>query len=225
MLKYSARHLRSATVACVLGSMTALLAGCSPELASFDDTYVPASVEENFPIKVVERPVKLALDVTPGGLRPGDVNDVIQFARQAESRGATPVVVSYATGSKQSREAANQAAGILARQGIARHSIIVTPYDGTQNRVVLAFSTKVAETKPCGDWSQNMRANQFNDSGPNFGCAFQQNFAAMVANPEDLERPRPMTAAQSASQSSALKNYSDGTWTEQTADPVFSPGQ
>jgi pilus assembly protein CpaD len=79
----------------------------------------------------------------------------------------------------------------------------------------------VAETKPCGDWSENLRANQFNESGTAFGCAVQQNFAAMVTNPEDFVEPPPQTPTQSATQNPALERYNNGTWTAPTSDSSF----
>ena len=212
----------------LLLTVTAVLcAGCSQELASFDDNYVPQSIDENFPIKVVERPVRLSLEATPGGLRTKDANLVIDFARKAATAASTPVTVAYPAGSKLARQSANQAAGILVRQGVSRQAVIVTPKDGGTNEITLAFATKVAVTKPCGDWSQNMRGNQFTESGPNFGCAFQQNFAAMVANPEDLNRPQPSSPATSASQATAIDTYNAGKWTTPTTDTsnIGSSGQ
>lgn len=196
--------------------------GCSSELASFQDTYVPASVDENYPIKVVERPVQLTVEAASSGLQHADVKQVTRFGQAAASaRAATPVVVSYPAGSKIAKRAAGQAAGLIVRQGVARESVVLTPRDGKGNAVTMTFAKKVAQTRPCGDWSQNMRANQWNDSGPNFGCAFQQDFAAMIANPEDLERPRQMTPAMSAAQSAALAEYQAGQWTTPTSDAGF----
>ena len=213
--------LKGMATGLLLIATATLCFGCTQELASFDDTYVPQSVEDNYPIKVVERPVRLAVYATPSGLRPADVNEVIDFAHKAATGAATPVTVAYPAGSKMARQSAGQAAGILVRQGVARQSIVVTPRNGSSNEVTLAFATKAVETKPCGDWSQNMRGNQFNESGPNFGCAYQQNFAAMIANPEDLVRPQPATPAQSASQVPALQNYYGGKWTTPTTDTTL----
>lgn len=207
----------------LLAAGAGLLSGCSPELASFQDTYVPASVDENFPIKVVDRPVQLTVGTNPGGLIHGDAKQVGRFAQAAAAtRPPSPVVVSYPAGSKAARRAASQAAGLIAQQGVPRQSIIVTPRDGKGNAVTMTFAQKVTETRECGDWSENMRANQWNDNGPNFGCAFQQNFAAMIANPEDLVHARPMTPAMSAAQSAALDTYQTGKWTTPSADATDS---
>lgn len=198
-----------------------LLAGCSTELASFDDTYVPASVEENFPIKVVERPVKLAIKVTPGGIHPNEVNELIRFGKKAAATASTPITVGYPSQSKAARQAANQAAEILVHQGNARQSIIVAPVSGAGKIITLTFAAKVAETKPCGDWSENLRSNQSNESGTAFGCAVQQNMAAMVSNPEDFEDPRPQTPTRSSTQNPALDRYNNGTWTTPTTESSF----
>lgn len=207
----------------LLAASAGLLSACSPELASFQDNYVPASVDENYPIKVVDRPMQLTVGVNASGLIHGDAKQVARFAEAAAAaRPPSPVVVSYPAGSKAARKAASQAAGLIAQKGVPRQSIIVTPRDGKGNAITMTFAQKVAETRECGDWSQNMRANQWNDTGPNFGCAFQQNFAAMVANPEDFVKLRPMPPSMSAAQSAALDSYQSGEWTTPTVDSTLS---
>lgn len=214
------RCLRIATSVSLLAAAT-LLAGCSSELASFDDTYVPASVEENFPITVVERPVKLTVRPTAGGIHPDEVNEVIRFGQKAAATASTPVTVGYPTHNKAARQAANQAAGLLVQQGMARQSIILTPVGAGGHAVTLSFAAKVAETKPCGDWSENLRGNQFNESGTAFGCAVQQNIATMVTNPQDFEAPRSQTPTRSSTQNPALDRYNTGKWTMPTTDSSF----
>lgn len=219
MHSFNFRLARAAAYAGLIAAATAL-AGCSSELASFDDTYVPASVEENFPIEVVERPLRLSVQAGKTGLPNDAVSEVAAFGREAAAKASTPVTLHYSSTSKTGREAANQAAAILKRQGVPAHSVILRP-DGKGHKLVLAFSVKAAETKPCGAWPENLRSNQFNESGTAFGCAVQQNIAAMVANPGDFEQARSMPSSQSAPQSAALKRYGDGAWTAPTADSDF----
>lgn len=213
---------RRVSAAVLLMAIASTLTACSADLPSFQDTYEPESVEENYPIKVVERPVQFTIEAVRAGLPHADVKSVTQFGQAAaKARATAPVVVSYAAGSKQARKAAEQIAGLVIQQGVPRQSVVLTPRDGKDHAVTMTFVRKVAETRPCGDWSQNTRANQMNDSGPNFGCAFQQSFAAMVANPEDLERPRSMSPAMNAAQSAALAAYQAGQWTTPTSDSGF----
>lgn len=184
---------RRAAAAVLLALAAGSMAGCSNDFASFEDNYVPQTVEENFPIRVADRPQRLTIDVAYNGLQAGDTDEVARFARSAERDAASPVSITYPSGSKSARRAAEQAAAVMARNGVARSAISISHYDGASNVITLAYSSKVAVTKPCGTWSENLRTSYTNDDvGSNFGCAYQQNFAAMVANPEDFERAREM---------------------------------
>jgi pilus assembly protein CpaD len=54
-----------------------------------------------------------------------------------------------------------------------------------------------------------MPASYENDQYHNFGCAAQQNLAAMVANPADLVRPQPTAPAHGARRANVIKVYAD----------------
>ena len=62
----------------------------------------------------------------------------------------------------------------------------------------LTYIRSVAVTKECGDWSTDMADTSSNEPYPNFGCATQNNIAAMVVNPNDFVVPRPTTPALAA---------------------------
>jgi pilus assembly protein CpaD len=47
----------------------------------------------------------------------------------------------------------------------------------------------------------------------NFGCAYQRNMAAMVANPSDLVQPRPETPAYTVRRTEGFEKYRKGTTT------------
>ncbi len=191
-----------------------VLTGCSEELASYDDVYVPVSVEETHPIRVIERPVNLTIEVGRRGVQPTDMNDINGFARSAAARSSSRVTVSYPAASKNARRAAEQTTQILMRNGVSRSAIHIASYDGKSDVVTLSFNETLATTRPCGDWSENLRAKQSNDDlGPNFGCAFQQNIAAMVTDPEDFVRAKQMPPARSAPQNAAIQAYESGNWT------------
>ena len=54
----------------------------------------------------------------------------------------------------------------------------------------------------------------------NFGCAAQQNLAAMVANPADLIRPQPMAPANGARRAKVITDYGAGRQTpSRTSEP------
>lgn len=54
----------------------------------------------------------------------------------------------------------------------------------------LDVRTVVANVPDCPDYSRQ-RIGHDNGPGSNFGCATQINLAAMVVDPDDLDRPRP----------------------------------
>ena len=197
-----------------------LLAGCSQEFASVDDVYVPAMVEDSFPIQVVEAPVKLNVSAASGAITAQDAQHLVSFARVAGQAGSSPVRVAYPASSAKARAVSQNAVRVLMAQGVPRAMIHVASYQGKSDLVSLSFTRKVATTKPCGDWSKNIGVNPGNESPPDFGCAYQNNFAAMVANPDDFDRPRTMGPATAASQMSAMDNYNSGRWSRPPIDPT-----
>ena len=78
---------------------------------------------------------------------------------------------------------------------------------GTPGELVVTYDRKFAVTKECGDWSRPINEKAFNDAYPNFACAQQHNLAAMVDNPEDFERPRVMSPADSDNRNKAIERY------------------
>lgn len=70
-----------------------------------------------------------------------------------------------------------------------------------------------AHAKACGDWPEDLSRNHQNDEYANFGCAQQNNIAAMVANPNDLVRPRAQTPSDPMRRSNVIDYYRTGTAT------------
>ena len=197
-----------------------ILAGCSQDFASVDDVYVPAMVEDRFPIEVAERPVKLNVSAGSGALTAQDAQHLVSFAQVAGQAGSSPVRVAYPAGSAKARGVSQQAVRVLMAQGVPRAMIHVSSYQGKSDLVSLSLTRKVAATRPCGDWSKNIGINPENESAPDFGCSYQNNMAAMVANPDDFNRPRTMGPAAAASQMSAMDRYNAGVWSRPPIDPT-----
>jgi pilus assembly protein CpaD len=194
----------------------ALLSGCSQDQAGFEDVYTPVSASERFPIDVVERPVALKVAAGVGKLSTSDANLVANLASVANRPASSAVTISYPAESRYGRKVAGQAAQILASEGVPRSRIRTAAYNGKAETVTLGLVTKVAASKPCGDWSENLANNFANKPYPNMGCAMQNNLAAMISNPDDLVRPRGMPPAQSAAQSKPMENYQSNEWTKPT---------
>ncbi|QIG48835.1 hypothetical protein G5V57_14545 [Nordella sp. HKS 07] len=70
-----------------------------------------------------------------------------------------------------------------------------------------------AYVKDCGEWPKDLSRTSQNDQYQNFGCAQQSNIAAMVANPQDLIRPRAQTPSDPMRRSKVIDDYRNGTAT------------
>jgi pilus assembly protein CpaD len=207
-------------VTLVLCGPAVLLAGCSQEFASVDDTYVPVASDERFPIEVTDKPFKLNVSASAGKLANEDVNRLVSFARAAQAEGATPVIVSYPSGSRKARGVSQQAMQILQGQGLEQARIRSATYNGKSDVVQLSFTRKTATTQECGDWSQDLSLSTKNEPYPNFGCAMQNNLAAMVVNPEDFVAPPATGPGTAAARIDAIGRYRTGVWT----NPASSAG-
>jgi pilus assembly protein CpaD len=185
------------------------LAGCSQDFESEDDVYVPRAGQDRFPIEVVEMPVKMSISAQSGHLPPEDAKLLARFAVAAQQNRMTPVYVSYPDGSARARGVSQQAVRYLMRQGVPRAAIHTASYNGKSDVVSLAFTRKIAATKQCGDWSTNVGNTPLNEPYPNFGCTLQNNFAAMVSNPEDFERLRSMGPTTADNLMLGLTTYRD----------------
>jgi len=95
---------------------------------------------------------------------------------------------------------------ILMSEGVPPGRIVTTAYGGS-GPVSLIFSRTVARTAPCGDWNDNLARTGDNEPFPDFGCAHQQNIAAVVADPNDFVTPRAETPADAARRSQVFTDY------------------
>ena len=203
--------------AVLLLCMVALpIAGCSPDVGSADDVFVPYAPEQRFPIAVVDRPVKMTVPAGTGRLAPEEVNRLVRFAREADAGASSPIQIAYPKGSAKARKVAGQSAQLLAAQGIARGMIQTTNHAGSNDVVSLSFTRKAAVTKECGDWSRDMANDPKNMPPADFGCSMQNNVAAMVANPQDIQQPRNMSPAHATSRMPGMNTYQSGEWSQMT---------
>lgn len=83
---------------------------------------------------------------------------------------------------------------------------------GAEQRAPIVVSYMVYQATPsaCGQWDTNLSFSPLNKVSPNFGCATQNNIAALVENPRDLVEPETMTGADQARRAVTLKKYREG---------------
>ena len=112
---------------------------------------------------------------------------------------------------------------VLAGMGIPRNRVHSGTYyadsNGASSPIRLSFTAIGASVEQCGKWTEDLAGvNGENQNYHNFGCAYQNNLAAMIANPADLLAPRGMTTIDAERRNVAIDKYrigevgSDGTF-------------
>lgn len=210
--KMKTPHMPSGLAALALVA-TLALAGCGgfngAEEAQFDATF-------NHPISVT--PDVPVLNVAESGyLTPDDRAAIATFAAAFKERGHGALTVATPSGASNSTAAMNalgEVRDLLADAGVPAARISYTPYRvsaaNTKAPILLSYRRFIATASPCGDWSQDYAYIPENTAPKNFGCATQNNLAAMVADPADLVTPRVMTASDAQRRDMVFEKYRKG---------------
>jgi pilus assembly protein CpaD len=151
------------------------------------------------------------------GLSDEDRKAIADFAGAYKERGHGPLTVSTPSGSPNTTSAMNVLVDVrdaLSESGIPADKISYVPYTAAAKDgdapVILSYKRYVAKASPCGDWSMDYDYDPSNGLPPNFGCASQNNLAAMVADPADLVQPRTMTPADADRRQTVFEKYRQG---------------
>jgi pilus assembly protein CpaD len=175
-------------------AMTSTLAACSSGELALDDTYVPTTHYERYPIEVARGPVKMDISSRHGTLQSGQINAISGFSRSARNAGSSRITILRPSGGGASGKVARETYQVLVQSGFSPGMIVRKTYPGSSKAPVqLTYIRSVAVTKECGDWSSDMANTSKNEPFSNFGCSIQHNIAAMVVNPDDFVAPRPET--------------------------------
>lgn len=158
-------------------------------------------------------------------------SSVMGFAREFSKSASGSIRIMLPSGSSNEGAARNVGHKILVllqKQGIPRSRIISAPYfagqDGAAAPIRLSYASIQSKVKGCGQWPDDLTNTVENGQYHNFGCATQNNLAALVANPSDLLAPRGTTSIDAARRSKVLEKYREGTDTAtQRAASTFSP--
>lgn len=134
---------------------------------------------------VVER-TSVALDVTttPDGLPVSEERRVADWFEAMDLRFGDKVSVDDPLDRPEARAAVAKLAGRYGLLLSDSPSVTAGSLAPGQARVTIQRSR--ASVPGCPDWSATSDATLGNGISPNYGCAYNSNLAAMVANPEDL---------------------------------------
>ncbi|QUS56449.1 CpaD family pilus assembly protein [Pseudovibrio brasiliensis] len=124
---------------------------------------------------------------------------VAAFGQEAKNDGSGFVEVLVPSGSANEaavRAISPQIRAALKDGGVVADHIVMRSYTvsdlAATAPVRLSFMRVKGSVRDCGNWPDGMASDSQNLDYHNFGCASQANLAAMVDNPTDLLRPRPM---------------------------------
>jgi pilus assembly protein CpaD len=218
-----ARRARRGGIAAILaaGSLIAL-AGCAQSVdpLATASTTTPDDYRLNHPITIADQVATLDVPVSADtkALTEGERANIAFFAQSFLASGTTIIAVVAPSGSPNQVAAASiavQAEDVLRRTGINPGAIDYRVYraggDEKIAPVRLAFDRIAATTAPCGPWEDDVANTAANRHYEAFGCATQQNLAAVVDNPLDLLYPRGMSPADAARRAEVLEKYRSGT--------------
>jgi len=211
-----------------VGSLAAVLLAGSCASPMNDQTVPVADPAANHPI-VVEpsyQSVRFSFSVSNAGLMPDDAAKFDAFVADYMARGNGAITVSVPAGG-YANATISYFGERLADRGVPRSRVLVGTRQVTDgdNRVELGFvgyGAHAANCEPGGDWSVNMARTEGNYPMPNFGCAVQNNIAAMVADPRDLLQPRDMGDASATRRKNVVGHYDKGEVTSATKTPEQS---
>jgi len=194
----------------------ALLASACAGRDSITVGSVPDDYRTNHPIVISEK--EKTIDI-PVGVADRGLSRMQKVAADGfiagYDRSAAPVVsVMVPQGSANAIAASNVAAGLVKRlraAGVPEGRILHQPYEASQYGdsapIRLAFAEMRASTGPCGRWPADMLDNAQNKHWANFGCSYQNNLAAQIANPADLLGPRKPAEIDTARRNVSIDRY------------------
>jgi len=196
----------------------ASVAGCG-SIPGTTDPNLPMRAEEMHPITVRATEAEMEIAVSPQSIALLRVDEtrVRAFAASYRTRGHGPLEV-YVPSETPNAMAATQVLAdihaVLQDEGLHPDDVTSRPYRTEENPawapVVLSFTRYVAEASPCGDWSESYSQRFNGNPTPNWGCATQNNLAAMISEPADLVGPRDMTPADANQRAHMLERYRAG---------------
>jgi pilus assembly protein CpaD len=208
----------------VLACLSVALGACNTSgevvTASVPDDYRlrhPITIEE------ADRSVVIFVGQARGGLSASQRADVMGLAQAWVSEGTGAIVADVPVDTPNARAAAatfREVRELLAAGGLPARGIALRNYHPDDPRTLatirLSYPRIAAVAGPCGLWPEDLGPSIKNDSYfenkpySNFGCAYQRNMAAMVANPSDLVQPRPETPAYTARRTASFEKYRKG---------------
>ena len=196
----------------------ATMAGCGT-IAGTTDPNLPMRAEEMHPITVRAAQAEMEISVNPNSMALLRVDEtrLRAFAASYRTRGHGPMIVWVPSDTPNAMSANMVLAdvhAVLTEEGLHPDNVASRPYVTDENPawapLIVRFTRYEADASPCGDWSESYSQRFNGNTTPNFGCATQNNLAAMISEPADLVGPRDMTPADANQRGRMLERYRQG---------------
>lgn len=214
-IRFRGRMQRVALNGAALALLAGLAAGCSTTGTS-NVTLADYDHHRRHPIMLSEEPENLDIPVGMNGpaMSREIAGAVSSFAGGYRQNGTGDITILVPTASANEVAAASTGRAAhyaLVQAGVPQGRIKVQPYlAGDHSRpasVRLSYLRVKAVAPQCGLWPEEVSNTNYNPQYHNFGCASQQNLAAMVQNPADLIQPRPLAPANGARRAEVIATY------------------
>jgi pilus assembly protein CpaD len=213
----------------LLSIMALALASCAG--GPFNGPQHAMTVAETHPISVDSQVVTLTLDVdvTTTELSDTDQARLRAFADAYMRDGHGPLTITAPSGTAadfEGHEAAADIRSTLNEVGVPWSALAGATYRtggaAGGDQVILSYTHYVATASECGVWSGIKGRDYRNLRTPNFGCATQNNIAAMLADPHDLIGPAAQTPRDAQTTVRAIDAYRSGDVTASQIDDTIS---
>jgi len=208
---------RSGRLVFLVFMAAAAMAGCAKR-DSITVGALPDDYRTNHPIVLSEKEQVLDLPVGVFSYRmtPQQKMSLEGFMEHYGESGKAVVTILVPSGSPNERAASRLSEDIaqfLYRRGVPKGHLQVLSYDAPAEQaspVRVSYSVVAATTGQCGRWPEDLLDTTENKHYANFGCAYQNNLAAQIANPMDLLGPRKTTPIDAENRDTAIGRYKTG---------------
>jgi pilus assembly protein CpaD len=194
---------------------TALLAGCA-DRDSITVGSIPDDYRTNHPIVIAEKDLKIDLPVGAGdhGMTRNQRETLLGFLDGYDRRAAPVLTILVPYGSVNevaARAAGRDFARLAVASGIRKSRVVVTSYQARSAEasapIRVVYTAVRAQTDKCGRWPADLADTTDNRHYANFGCSYQNNLAAQIANPNDLLGPRKQSEIDAENRSRVIGTY------------------
>lgn len=210
--------MRASTRFVLAAAAVALLSGCAKR-DSITVGSVPDDYRTNHPIVIAEKEETLDLPVgaSSRGATASQRASLEGFLAGYDKSAAPALNIIAPSGSANAVAAADTArdfAHIAKKSGVPASRIMIASYQASPEEVAapvrVSFVAMRAQTDKCGRWPTDILETSDNKHYANFGCSYQNNVAAQIANPSDLLGPRKQSPIDAANRETVIGDYQAG---------------